>query len=212
MRIKEIEKIIKRIYEKKQIIIMVIVILSIFFYKFIFKNFVSISQLILGISNLIILYIYTLETKKMRETHTKPSVSIYLESASKTSQGIMNLIIINDGNGLAKNIKLNLITDIKEKYFNQNKKMGDLSIFKKGIPYLAKNQKLSFLFLNLHENQTFLDYEKIEIEVIYENNIRTRYRRYFDVSMNYSKDLIYTSNLTPLEKFFDWGKIQVEIK
>lgn len=96
------------------------------------------STFALGLANLVVLLVYTKETKLMRkesqlmrEAQTEPHISVYLSSSSKTSTGIKNLVISNDGMGNAYNIKVNMLSNIEEKYLSEEFLLKDLSIFSK---------------------------------------------------------------------------------
>lgn len=169
------------------------------------------STFALGLANLVVLLIYTKETKLMRkesqlmrEAQTEPHISISFESASTTSTGIKNLVIKNDGMGNAYRIKINLLTNIDVNYVISEMKLKDLSVFNKIIPQVVKEQKISFLFINPYQDKSFFEYKEVILEVIYFDEKEKEYRNKYDISLSYTESLAYTDNLMPIDKFFNW--------
>lgn len=169
------------------------------------------STFALGLANLVVLLVYTKETKLMRkesqlmrEAQTEPHISISFESASVTSTGIKNLVIENDGMGNAYKVKINLLTSIDDDYVISKMKINDLSVFKKIIPQIVKGQKISFLFINPYQDKSFFSHEEVILEVIYFDEKGKEYKNKYDISLSYTETLAYTDNLMPVDKFFNW--------
>ena len=86
------------------------------------------------------------ETRRMREVQTEPKVSVRLELAEHVSNGGMELVIANEGQGPAQNIKFDFEGD--PTYFidhGQSQPMDQVPVIRNGLPYLGPGQQFRFL-------------------------------------------------------------------
>lgn len=177
------------------------------FYKY---GFATGSAFGLGLANLVVLLVYTKETKLMRkesqlmrEAQTEPHISIYLKPALKTAKNLRNLFIVNDGMGNAKNIRLTLVKKTEKEYILDNILIDKLPIFTNSIPQLIKGQNFEFLFLNLVSDPEFLKQNEFLINVYFESENGKPYNLVYDISLNYETKLGFVDDLNPIEKFFN---------
>ena len=86
------------------------------------------------------------ETRKMREAQTEPRVSVSLEPAERVGHGGIELVIRNEGQGPAQNIRFDFQGD--PTYFighGQRQPIDQIPIVKSGLPYLGPGQSFRFL-------------------------------------------------------------------
>ena len=86
------------------------------------------------------------ETRRMREVQTEPRVSMYLELSDRIGHGGMELVIRNEGQGGAENIRFDFEGD--PTYFignGQQWPIDKIPIIKNGLPYLGPSQTFRFL-------------------------------------------------------------------
>lgn len=112
-----------------------------------FSLLIGIITLIISALSLVVIIAYTIltkrlvdETAKMRELQTDPYLSIYL-APDDIHYSLKNLVIINHGLGAAYNIKFSFNPDF---IYHSEKKISEIPLFNKGIPYLGPNQKIIF--------------------------------------------------------------------
>ena len=78
------------------------------------------------------------ETRRMRRVQTEPRVSIHLEMNEQVGSGLMDLVIRNEGNGLAEDIQFQFEGD--PTYFNSERPIDELSVIKSGLKHLGTGQ------------------------------------------------------------------------
>lgn len=168
------------------------------------------STFALGLANLVVLLVYTKETKLMRkesqlmrEAQTEPHISVYLKPALKTAKNLRNLILANDGMGNAKNIRLTLVEKTEKKNIINNIEINKLPIFSNSIPQLIKGQNFEFLFLNLVGDSEYLEQNEFLVNVYFESENGKAYNLTYDLSLNYETKLGFIDDLNPIEKFFN---------
>ena len=86
------------------------------------------------------------ETRRLREVQTEPRVSVRLELAERVEHGGLELVIRNEGQGPAQNIRFNFQGD--PTYFigyGQRQPIDQVPIIKNGLPYLGPGQSFRFL-------------------------------------------------------------------
>lgn len=82
------------------------------------------------------------ETKRMREVQTEPWVSVHAE-LSDVGHGGLELVIRNEGQGPARNIRFEFQGD--PNYFEGTVPLDQLPVIKNGLPYLGPSQTFRFL-------------------------------------------------------------------
>ena len=86
------------------------------------------------------------ETRRLREVQTEPRVSMRLELATHVGHGGIELVIRNEGQGPAQNIRFNFQGD--PTYFidhGQDQPVDQITAIKNGLPYLGPGQDFRIL-------------------------------------------------------------------
>ena len=86
------------------------------------------------------------ETRRLRMVQTEPKVSVRLELAESVGHGGMELVIRNEGQGPAQNIRFNFQGD--PTYFighGQQQPIDQIPVIQNGLPYLGPGQSFRFL-------------------------------------------------------------------
>ena len=125
------------------------------------------------VAYVVLTYRLVSETRRLREVQTEPRVSMRLELAQQVGFGGLELVIRNEGQGPAQNIRFNFQGD--PEYFighGQNQPIDQIPIIKNGIPYLGPGQSfrflLGFLFGEAFDHATSapwifqIDYESLQ--------------------------------------------------
>lgn len=115
------------------------------------------------------------ETKDMRESQWMPEIAIFLQP-KEHSLGIIDLVIQNVGLGPAFNIEFEVIQDF---HILEKRPLSELGIFKKGMNYLATNQKYQTFVTSMYEKHEEKLEKSIEFKVTYEDYKRKKYDRHF---------------------------------
>ena len=86
------------------------------------------------------------ETRRLREAQTEPRVSMRLELAERVGHGGIELVIRNEGQGPAQNIRFHFQGD--PTYFighGQQQPIDQIPVIENGLPYLGTSQSFRFL-------------------------------------------------------------------
>ena len=86
------------------------------------------------------------ETSRLREAQTEPRVSVRVELAENMGHGAMELIVRNEGQGPAQNIRFSFEGD--PTYFTESglgQPIDEVSAIKNGLPYLGPSQQFRIL-------------------------------------------------------------------
>jgi hypothetical protein len=83
------------------------------------------------------------ETRRLREAQTEPRVSIRAELSDYAGHGGMDLVIRNEGQGPAQNVRFGFVGE--PSYFDEKRPINELPVIKNGLPYLGPNQTFRFL-------------------------------------------------------------------
>ena len=86
------------------------------------------------------------ETRRLREVQTEPKVSVRLELSERVGHGGLELVIRNEGQGPARNIRFNFQGD--PTYLighGQQRPIDQIPIIKNGLPDLGPGQSFRFL-------------------------------------------------------------------
>ena len=105
------------------------------------------------------------ETRKMRKSQTEPNVFLFFQPREEWINFI-DMAIQNIGQGPAYDIKFNVIGDFE---YKKDKLLSDLSPIKKGLNYLAPNQKIQTFFTSMVEDFKKKTEKPFEIIVSFKN-------------------------------------------
>ena len=86
------------------------------------------------------------ETQKLRKAQTEPRVSARIELAERVAQGGLELVIRNEGQGPANDIRFDFEGD--PTYFvehGQQEPIDQIAVIKNGLPYLGSGQTFKLL-------------------------------------------------------------------
>lgn len=145
-----------------------------------------------------------------------PRVSVMVRS-TKANKSFIELVVLNDGRGLARNIKLKVVKDDLElmRQATDAKMMSDLRVFKSGIVVLPAGGQREYFILSL-----FGQYEEIlkkepTIHVEYQNSTKTKkYHDSFVLDFASLSESGWTSNeeKAPITMADELKKIRVAIE
>jgi hypothetical protein len=120
------------------------------------------------------------ETRKMREVQTEPHLSIYLIPNERVSY-FKDLVIKNIGLGPAYTISFSINPD----FVNfRGGKLSEVGFMKKGIKYLAPNQKYQLFLTNMQENFKEKSANPFSISVTYYNLNKKLYTDIFQIDFS----------------------------
>jgi len=111
------------------------------------------------------------ETKKMREAQTEPKISVTIQPSDHWLM-IINMVIQNIGLGPAYNISFKINPDFE---FDKGEFLSELGFIKRGLNYLAPNQKLQFILTFLSDDFKEKINKVFEVTVCYRNRINKEY-------------------------------------
>ena len=111
------------------------------------------------------------ETRKMREAQTEPRIYVTIQPREEWINFI-DMIIQNIGLGPAHNIKFEVNPDFE---YRKGEFLSKLGFMKKGLGYLAPNQKIQFFLTSLIENKEEKIKKPFEIKVVYQNSTGKTY-------------------------------------
>ena len=107
--------------------------------QLIFSGLVALSTLVYAF----LTWRLVAETRRMREVQTEPRVSVLVELNDQHGHGGMDLVIRNEGQGPAQNVRFEFQGD--PTYFDTDRPIDQLPVIKNGLPYLGPNQTFRFL-------------------------------------------------------------------
>ena len=83
------------------------------------------------------------ETRRMREVQTEPRISVRAELSEQGGHGGIDLVIRNEGQGPAQNVRFRFKGD--PTYFFQDRPVDQFPVIKNGLAYLGPGQTFRFL-------------------------------------------------------------------
>lgn len=180
-----------------------------------FSLLIGIITLVISALSLVVLIVYTIltkrlvdETAKMRELQTDPSVSIYL-APDEIYYSLKNLVIMNNGLGAACNIKFSFNPDF---VYHSEKKISEIPLFNKGIPYLGPNQKIVFRLVWRPAKNDTPSIPPFNVEVKYYNSSEKVKYESFIIDTAAEFDLIHPSENTLVKINKSLEKIAKELE
>jgi hypothetical protein len=103
----------------------------------------------------------------MREAQTEPKVFVTIQPREEWIN-FMDLVIQNIGLGPAYNIEFEVHPDFE---YEKGKFLSEIGFMKKGLKYLAPNQKLQSFLTNTSENFEDKIKNSFKIKVVYQNSV-----------------------------------------
>jgi len=143
------------------------------------------------------------ETRRMREVQTEPKISVFIEFNERTGYG-MDMVIRNDGQGSANNIKFKFQGD--PTYFDKDRPIDQLPIIKKGLTYQAPNQTFRiFLGFLLGDAYDSAIQNPWSIDVVYESHSKQSYQDSYTIDFSLFSGLMLegASPIYKIEKHLD---------
>lgn len=134
------------------------------------------------------------ETRLSREFHLEAHIIAYLTN-SETTPDVVSLNVKNIGNGVAKNIRLNIIKDIE--YVNA-KKLSEIGIFEREIGVFPPNHHSKFNLMSLIDENDKKSNDYIEFEVIYDDLVNKNKSHVFKLYFKHIKGI---GKLTPPDNY-----------
>lgn len=150
----------------------------------------DIATVVLAFATVVLAY-YTYmlyqESKQMRLARIRPEIALYI-TPQKQWINFINLTIKNIGPGTAYNVKFSVNPEFLYGFRDQNKRLADAPLIKKGLDYMAPNQDYSFLLFSV------MDYKGeslpiLDMTVFYENVLRENCRKDFHFDFSFFMDL-----------------------
>lgn len=167
-----------------------------------FSLLIGIISLLISRLSLVVLITYTIltkrlvdETAKMRELQTDPAVSLYL-APDEIHYSLKNLVIINHDLGAAFNIKFSFNPNF---VYHNEKKISEVPLFNKGIPYLGPNQKIIFRLVWRPVKNDTPSIPPFNVDVKYYNSSKKEKFESFIIDTAADFDLLHPSE-NPLVK------------
>ena len=110
---------------------------------------------------------------------------------------MVDLIIHNIGRGLAYNLKLELDGDID---ITTNKKLSELTIIKKGIKFLAPDQKIQFFLTSFYLIKKENPDLQLSVTVTYEDSLKKSYEETFTLDFPMWRGILMARDRTPIQR------------
>lgn len=133
----------------------------------IFSSVVAIATLVYAI----LTWKLVSETRKMREAQTEPNISISLQPREEWIN-LIDLVVQNIGSGPAYNIGFKVNPDFE---YTKGEFLSEIGFMKKGLYYLAPNQKWQFFLTSIVKNFEEKTKKLFEIKVTYQNSAGKSY-------------------------------------
>ena len=112
-----------------------------------------------------------LDTREMKRRQIEPMVSITLQQREE-GIALFDMIIQNIGPGTAYNVSFNVQPDLE---CELGRSLSEIGLFRKGLSYLAPNQKYQFFLTSVFGKYETLRDSPIEIDVSYTDCRKTPY-------------------------------------
>ncbi len=96
------------------------------------------------------------QNNETNEQMIRPRVVVYLDSA-KAGVNFIDMIILNEGGGLARNIKFSIEGEDMELEYQQKdvKKLSDLVVIKNGMSILPSRERRKYFLLSIKGNDCY---------------------------------------------------------
>ncbi|RLJ09256.1 MAG: hypothetical protein DRP13_00590 [Candidatus Aenigmatarchaeota archaeon] len=120
------------------------------------------------------------ETKELREAQTEPRISVIYQPREEWINFI-DLVIKNIGLGPAYDIKFEITPDFE---YRKGHFLSELNFMKKGIKYLAPNQRIQFFLTSMVEDFENKIKKPFTIKVIYKNKFGKKYSESFVIDFS----------------------------
>ena len=151
------------------------------------------------------------ETRRMRQMQTEPRISVRPELSEHFGHGGIELVIRNEGQGPAQNIRFQFQGD--PTYFDKERPVDQIPVIKNGLPYLGPNQTFRFLLgWLLGESFTHAMQKPWVFAVLYENQEGKPKKDTYVVDFSQFSQLIVGGGppLTKIEGHL--GKLQKDVR
>lgn len=102
---------------------------------------VSISLLVVTATYAVVTIFQLIESRKVRFQKESPNIIPYLKSSE--THGVMEFCIKNFGEGVAKDVKIDIIKDFK-RFGDEKKLLSEIGIMKNGMNYFPPQYQLKF--------------------------------------------------------------------
>lgn len=134
------------------------------------------------------------ETKLSREFHLEAHMIAYLD-CSEASPNNVNLIIKNIGNGIARNLRFNIIRDLR---YDDCNKLNNIGIFFKNLEFFPSQHENKYFIINLKDDYQNKIQDYFEFEIIYDDAILKNKKQKIKLEF---KDVKGIGKLTPPDTY-----------
>lgn len=141
------------------------------------------------------------ESKKMRMLQNQPRVSITFEPEGH-KKNVIDLIVKNTGLGPALDLRFSLDSDIQ---IVEEMYLSEVGLIKKGIPYLAPNQEIRFLYTILYGESEEKFAKPVVLRASYRDVFNKEYNETFTLDLTILFGMLGLST-PPLEDLVDTMK------
>ncbi|MDR0591582.1 MAG: hypothetical protein LBG75_03475 [Candidatus Nomurabacteria bacterium] len=113
------------------------------------------------------------ESRETNEQLIRPHISVYIQQSQTAPMSFVDIVVKNDGGGVARSIKFDVLDDGLELTFQYNgkTKISDLNFIRDGIELLSQGEKRTYLLMQIsnseHYNELFK--KNVVINVSYTN-------------------------------------------
>jgi hypothetical protein len=143
------------------------------------------------------------QNNETNEQMIRPRVVVYLDSA-KAGVNFIDMIILNEGGGLARNIKFSIEGEDMELEYQQKdvKKLSDLVVIKNGMSILPSRERRKYFLLSIKGNDCYKALLKRRTELNVSYTDITGKKKYSDSFLLDFANLPYSDCTTSKDEAF----------
>jgi hypothetical protein len=145
------------------------------------------------------------ETRKTRQFQQTPDINIRLE-VSEADAGFLYIIFENNGLGVAKDVKFDIIDDFQY-YDHEHYKLSSKGIVKNGLPYFYSHQIFRYYLTDTSQNQEQKETDYIDVKALYTDTLGRSYDKLFRLQI---ADIAGETRMSPPETYL--GRVAFYLK
>lgn len=145
------------------------------------------------------------ETRKTRQFQQTPDINIRLE-VSEADASSLFIIFENNGLGVAKDVKFDILDDFKQ-YDHDYYKLSNKGIVKNGLPYFYSHQIFRYYLTDTSQNSEQKETDYIDVKALYTDTIGRSYDKLFRLHI---ADIAGETRMSPPETYI--GRVSYYLK
>jgi hypothetical protein len=129
------------------------------------------------------------ESRETNEQLIRPHISVYIQQSKTAPMSFVDIVVKNDGGGVARNIKFDVDDDGVElnTQFSNKTKISELNFIKDGMELLSQGEQRTYLLIRIRNSEHYKElFEKnVIVKVKYSSSRgKKRYNEEFRLDFN----------------------------